>query len=276
MSKFGFPVHHRGEGQHQGQHSRRLPYPHRNDRDAEFATACKQVERIGLSAAQSACCRPERPRHVDRRHCLRSPVERSTLPRPASGQGASSRRMNSSARCRACWPTSRPSTIPVVYDEHGKWMDGWETRRRRGPGHDHAVVALATPGRIRGFDVDTTYFTGNFPDGLRHRGLSCAGRSRRPATAWVELLGPQPARAERPAFLRLRRGRALQPCAATHLSRWRGGAAARLRHFRRSVPAEKGRSTLPPLLAGGHRRRALERALRPPALARARPRRQYG
>ncbi len=49
------------------------------------------------------------------------------------------------------------------YDDHGKWMDGWESRRRRGPGHDHAVVRLAVPGRITGFDIDTSYFTGNYP-----------------------------------------------------------------------------------------------------------------
>jgi allantoicase len=50
-----------------------------------------------------------------------------------------------------------------VYDDNGKWMDGWESRRKRTPGHDVAVVKLAMPGRIAGFDVDTSYFTGNYP-----------------------------------------------------------------------------------------------------------------
>jgi allantoicase len=53
--------------------------------------------------------------------------------------------------------------FPDRYDDNGKWMDGWESRRRRGPGHDWAVVRLAAPGRILGFDVDTAHFTGNFP-----------------------------------------------------------------------------------------------------------------
>src|SRR5262245_1948443 len=53
--------------------------------------------------------------------------------------------------------------IPDKYDDNGKWMDGWESRRKRGPGHDHAVVKLAVPGVIRGFDIDTSHFTGNFP-----------------------------------------------------------------------------------------------------------------
>ncbi|MBD8525664.1 allantoicase [Pseudomarimonas arenosa] len=53
--------------------------------------------------------------------------------------------------------------IPGKYDEHGKWMDGWESRRKRGPGHDWCIVRLARPGRLVGADLDTSYFTGNFP-----------------------------------------------------------------------------------------------------------------
>jgi allantoicase len=41
--------------------------------------------------------------------------------------------------------------------------DGWETRRRREPGHDHAIVRLGAPGIIRGVVVDTAFFTGNYP-----------------------------------------------------------------------------------------------------------------
>jgi len=53
--------------------------------------------------------------------------------------------------------------IPDKYDDHGKWMDGWETRRKRVLGYDFCVVQLARPGVIRGLDLDTSYFTGNFP-----------------------------------------------------------------------------------------------------------------
>ena len=52
---------------------------------------------------------------------------------------------------------------PDRYDHHGKWMDGWETRRRRGTGHDWCVVRLGQRGRIRLLDLDTSFFTGNFP-----------------------------------------------------------------------------------------------------------------
>jgi len=42
-------------------------------------------------------------------------------------------------------------------------MDGWESRRKRDPGHDHCVVRLGIPGIVRGFDIDTRHFTGNYP-----------------------------------------------------------------------------------------------------------------
>ena len=51
--------------------------------------------------------------------------------------------------------------VPGKYDDNGKWMDGWETRRKRAEGHDHCVVRLAYPGIIRGADIDTSHFTGN-------------------------------------------------------------------------------------------------------------------
>jgi allantoicase len=41
--------------------------------------------------------------------------------------------------------------------------DGWETKRRRGPGHDWAIVALGTAGKIERLVVDTTHFKGNAP-----------------------------------------------------------------------------------------------------------------
>jgi len=58
-----------------------------------------------------------------------------------------------------------PIFIDGKYDEHGKWMDGWESRRKRVAGHDWCVVRLARPGVIRGLDIDTTHFTGNYPPG---------------------------------------------------------------------------------------------------------------
>ncbi|MBS0554340.1 MAG: allantoicase, partial [Proteobacteria bacterium] len=53
--------------------------------------------------------------------------------------------------------------VPGKFDTNGKWMDGWESRRKRVAGHDWALVKLGVKGVIRGFDVDTSHFTGNYP-----------------------------------------------------------------------------------------------------------------
>jgi allantoicase len=49
------------------------------------------------------------------------------------------------------------------FGHKGKVYDGWETRRRRTPGHDWAVVRLGTPGIVAGVVIDTAFFTGNYP-----------------------------------------------------------------------------------------------------------------
>ena len=56
-----------------------------------------------------------------------------------------------------------PVFVPGKYTTRGKWMDGWESRRRRTPGHDWCIVRLGMRGVIRGVNVDTRFFTGNFP-----------------------------------------------------------------------------------------------------------------
>jgi allantoicase len=53
--------------------------------------------------------------------------------------------------------------IPGKFTSRGKWMDGWESRRRRTPGHDWCVVELGMRGMVHGINVDTSHFTGNFP-----------------------------------------------------------------------------------------------------------------
>ena len=51
-----------------------------------------------------------------------------------------------------------------AFDNHGKWMDGWETRRRRSKGNDYLIIKLGKPGKIQLVDIDTTYFNGNQPE----------------------------------------------------------------------------------------------------------------
>ena len=59
-----------------------------------------------------------------------------------------------------------PST-PVfkegLFDKNGKWMDGWESRRKRTSGHDFLIIKLGKPGSINKVDVDTSHFNGNQP-----------------------------------------------------------------------------------------------------------------
>jgi allantoicase len=56
-----------------------------------------------------------------------------------------------------------PVFIADRYTDRGKWMDGWETRRRRTPGHDWCILRLGLPGVIHTITVDTSFFTGNYP-----------------------------------------------------------------------------------------------------------------
>lgn len=79
-----------------------------------------------------------------------------------------------------------PVFVPDKYDDHGKWMDGWESRRKRTPGHDYCVMKLGIPGRIHGFDIDTRHFTGNFPPQASID--ACASDADVPEDGWVELL----------------------------------------------------------------------------------------
>ncbi len=57
-----------------------------------------------------------------------------------------------------------PVWLEGEYTDRGKWMDGWQTRRRREPGHDWCIVRLGLSGRIRGVVVDTRHFKGNYPE----------------------------------------------------------------------------------------------------------------
>ena len=57
-----------------------------------------------------------------------------------------------------------PIFIEGKYTDLGKWMDGWESRRRRTPGFDWCLVRLGLPGIISGVVVDTSFFRGNYPE----------------------------------------------------------------------------------------------------------------
>ena len=71
--------------------------------------------------------------------------------------------------------------------------DGWETRRRREPGEDFVIIRLAVPAIVRGVNIDTSHFRGNYPpsasvDGATLLGYPTAAEVR--AAAWAPLAGP--------------------------------------------------------------------------------------
>jgi allantoicase len=77
------------------------------------------------------------------------------------------------------------------YTDRGKWMDGWESRRKRTPGHDFAIVRLGVPGVVRGVVVDTSFFRGNYPDSCSIDGCALPPESDVDAllaAPWVEIL----------------------------------------------------------------------------------------
>ncbi len=65
--------------------------------------------------------------------------------------------------------------IPGKYTERGKWMDGWESRRKRGPGYDYCLVRLGVPGEVLALDIDTSHFNGNQPAFASVEGALLAG-----------------------------------------------------------------------------------------------------
>ncbi|WP_341676457.1 allantoicase [Niveibacterium sp. SC-1] len=81
-----------------------------------------------------------------------------------------------------------PIFVPGKYDNNGKWMDGWESRRKRGAGHDWCVVRLARPGRIVGLDVDTRHFTGNYPPGASLEACHCSSGDPKEDAKWTPIL----------------------------------------------------------------------------------------
>ena len=91
---------------------------------------------------------------------------------------------------------SDPVWIDDKYDDNGKWMDGWESRRRRDGKDDFCFIRLVKKASVKGFNVDTTHFTGNFAPGISIQGCSVPGGTTddlvvdsSAVTEWFDLLG---------------------------------------------------------------------------------------
>lgn len=123
------------------------------------------------------------------------------------------------------------------YTNRGKWMDGWETRRRRSPGHDWCIVRLGLPGFPRGFLVDTTHFKGNAPEACSVEACSIEGPDAAVCTderiSWTELVGRSPLLADSENLFAVGESRRV-----THvrLNIYPDGGVARLRVYGEVAP----------------------------------------
>ena len=121
---------------------------------------------------------------------------------------------------------AEPVFIADKYDDHGKWMDGWESRRKRVPGHDYCVIRLGVPGIVHGFNVDTSHFTGNYPPQVSVEG--CVSDDDVPEEGWEEILPRTDIKGNAHNFLDVRNDKTF-----THvrLHIYPDGGVARLRVF---------------------------------------------
>ena len=124
-----------------------------------------------------------------------------------------------------------PVFIGDKYDDHGKWMDGWESRRKRTPGHDHCIVRLGVPGVVHGVDIDTSFFTGNYPPQASLD--ACASDDDIPVGDWTEILAKTDLQADAHHFLAID-----SDAIWTHLrlNIYPDGGVARLRVFGEVCP----------------------------------------
>jgi allantoicase len=127
---------------------------------------------------------------------------------------------------------------PGHYGPHGELVDGWETRRRRTPGHDWALVRLGLPGRISTVDVDTSSFTGNFPPECTVEACGLDGypgpvQLSDPAVEWHEIVPRSPLRGDGHNVFAV-----TDPRCFSHvrLSAFPDGGIARLRIFGEAIP----------------------------------------
>lgn len=126
---------------------------------------------------------------------------------------------------------SKPLWDADRYTDRGKWMDGWESRRKRAPGHDWCEVKLGLRGIIRGVNIDTSYFTGNFPS---HASLE----ARDGKGAWVEVLPKTELKGNSENLFPVASD---LPFDAVRLNIFPDGGVARLRVYGAVVPDWKGK-----------------------------------
>ncbi len=136
-----------------------------------------------------------------------------------------------------------PVFRPDEYTDRGKWMDGWETRRRREPGHDWCLIRLGLPGIVRVVVVDTRHFRGNYPpeaslEAATVDGHPTAADLLAEGVAWAEILPRSPLAGDAVNSFEIAPPAAGPAPRVTHLRLriYPDGGVARLRAFGEVVP----------------------------------------
>lgn len=124
---------------------------------------------------------------------------------------------------------AEPVFKPGLYDENGKWMDGWESRRKRGQGHDFCIIALGCPGAIKGIELNTQHFTGNYVPAASLEACNLSAGQDIGSARWTQLLPPTALKGDCPQFFVLDAGDTVW----THLrlNAYPDGGIARLRVY---------------------------------------------
>jgi allantoicase len=129
--------------------------------------------------------------------------------------------------------------IEGKFTDRGKWMDGWESRRKRGAGYDYAIVELGALGEVLGLDVDTHHFVGNHPPFASVEGTRAprgASAEELAACVWTPLLTQSPLRPDSQNLFAAER---IGPVSHVRLNIFPDGGVARFRVFG-SVHADLG------------------------------------
>jgi allantoicase len=126
--------------------------------------------------------------------------------------------------------------LPDEYTDRGKWMDGWESRRKRTAGHDWCILSLGVTGRVSAFDIDTNHFNGNHPSFASVEGLLAPKRTavdELVRSEWRQLMPQAPLM---PTAQNLFVAKEAGPISHVRLSIFPDGGVARFRVFGSVVP----------------------------------------
>ncbi len=154
-----------------------------HDPNQEFDTALEQIHRIAAIRIKALSDSNPRPA-ID--HFHRS---RLNLADPRLGARVIYATDDFFADKQRLISPQEPTFVPDKYDDHGKWMDGWESRRRRDAGHDWCVIELGEPAKLESVEIDTRHFIGNYPPAASLEAIYSPNTAPNNESDWQPLVG---------------------------------------------------------------------------------------